>query len=167
MRFLHRTNRGTKIRVPTPAHLQRRRRTPQSPIQLELRSLCLAPRRKTDAAAVLVGSIFTTQLDQNVLSRGGFQLAMVFSSTGSTFTPNSSIQAIARLISSASPSRESETIPTSSVTLACRMLVTTANSLESSQRIGRVMSLGGKINQRRVGELAMCVSLSRTAIHLQ
>ena len=35
------------------------------------------------------------------------------------------------------------------------MFVTTANSLESSQRIGRVISFGGKISQRRVEELAM------------
>ena len=75
--------------------------------------------------------------------------SIVLISTGSTLTPSSSSQAMALLISARSPSSESETMPISSVTLACRMFVTTSNFLPSSQRIGRDERWDGKISQRR------------------
>src|SRR5262245_3146725 len=47
------------------------------------------------------------------------------------------------------PSSSRQTIPISSVTVACRMFVTTLNLWPTSQMNGFLMSLGGYISHRR------------------
>src|SRR5208282_3392603 len=47
------------------------------------------------------------------------------------------------------PSSSRHTMPISSVTLACRMLVTTLNLCPTSQMNGFLMTLGGYISHRR------------------
>ncbi len=70
-------------------------------------------------------------------------------STGSTLIPRFVIHLIAALMSALRPSSSRQTIPISSVTLACRTLVITLCFWPSCQTTGVVINLGGYINQSR------------------
>src|SRR5438876_5373576 len=79
-------------------------------------------------------------------------------STGSTLMPSFSSHWMAALMSERAPSNSSDTIPISSVTLACRTLVMTGNRCVNSQITGLVISFGGYISQSRV----FCGALSES-----
>src|SRR6266850_1895005 len=71
-------------------------------------------------------------------------------STGSTRTPRPSSHLIDALMSARAPSISRQTMPISSVTLACRTFVMTGNFWLNCQMTGVVINLGGNISHRRV-----------------
>src|SRR5437870_9562702 len=64
--------------------------------------------------------------------------------------PTRSSHLMAALISARWPSNSRQTTPISSVTLACRTLVTTLNFCPNCQTTGMVISFGGNISHKRV-----------------
>src|SRR5437764_11789645 len=75
---------------------------------------------------------------------------MTLISTGSTLMLSFSSHLMAALISGRWPSISRQTMPISSVTLACRTFVMTGNFWLNCQMTGVVINLGGNISHKRV-----------------